>query len=379
MNSRIASIAKPVFLLMSAGLLTHCAPAGSASGNSAASTAAVNNSTSAVSAAAKNMKIQMTSVASSSIKSLVLNIARVDAVVIANNQTAVVNLASNIGSVDMMSIQNGLSSTLADINLPTGVSIQQIDVVLAASGNTATSSNGTACTLTVPGSLGNILPLAFGSGLTVADSSAYSLLMAMDLRSAVTSAGNGNCLFSPTLGLSAAYKLPASAATAIASGKMAVKAVSSSQVVAVGEDILAVVMPVLIDSTGAGSIISVVSAVLEDITGTTTAGAAVSTLFGDIFGTSSKVATVASDLSVPINIATGQYLTGSGVGTMISSLVGGQSSSNTSIISTLVGDLTGKPASSSTTASSSASSSFLSTVLGALDSPLTLDILKTLI
>ncbi|HWU43617.1 MAG TPA: DUF4382 domain-containing protein [Bdellovibrio sp.] len=357
------NFAAALALLGMTTLMANCAPKTGATNST--ETPSQTSQSAGSSASGKNMKLSVTSVSNPNLQNLFLNISRVDMLLSNGSQNALVNVANNLGTVDLQSLQNGLTSQLANITLPTGFNLQQINLVLGQTGNTAVDKNGNQCQLQIPGSLGNILPLSFGQGLNISNNSFFSLLMGIDSQSAITSLGNGSCAFNPTTGLASAYKFDLSGLL----GSLTGGTLTNGSVAGLSNpmDILATIFPQLgqtsTSTTGATSGLSgLLGSLLGGMTGGSSSSSAGS-LLGALTGLTGATGTTASNnpasmittllsgllsnggianpngalsngqVSLPIDLSTGNFATGSGVGSLISALLQNQVQNNTSTTS----------------------------------------------
>lgn len=364
------NLLKKLSLVASIGLLANCSPR-NFSAVSSGTNPATTQSSSAVptSSESKNMKISLTSVSNPSLKSLVVQVARVDLLVSKDNQSALVNIAQNLGSIDLANLQNGLSQVLADIQLPAGVNVQQINLVLGALGNIATDINGNSCLLQLPSSLGNVLPLALGNSLNISGNSAFSLLMGIDT-SSVSSSSNGTCSFNPTVGLASAFKFDLSSVLNDLTGN------SSSNPLAGltnAQDILGTLIPQLTQVNSTSSLGSFLGSLLGSFF--STAASPYTSIISALLGTggisNSSQNLTSSLLSLPIDLLTGQFATGSGVSSFLQTLLGQQGSNNQTLLGSILSALI--PGLSHPTTAANGTATF-----GSQASPLTLSQLTSL-
>lgn len=341
MLNRKNQLKAALVLLGATTMLANCAPKNGAvtsTDSSSQSSQSTGSGTTATMPQTQNMKVSVTSVSNPNLQNLFLNISRVDMLLSKDGQTALVNVAKNLGVVDLQSLKNGLTSQLAGITLPQGFNLQQINLVLGQTGNTAVAQNGSQCQLQIPGGLGNILPLTLGQGLNISNNSFFNLLMGIDTSSAVTSLGNGTCAFNPILGLASAYKFDlGSVLGAVTNGSLNLSN---------PKDILASLFPQLAQAqqgsaSGGSGLGGLIGSIIGGLTGgsqsgssgTSTAGSLISGILSGLLsngGISNSLGSLTNgQVSLPIDLSSGNFATGSGVASLISALLQQQVQNNT--------------------------------------------------
>ncbi len=116
----------------------------------------------------------------------------------AGTKRAEVKIADNVGVVDLLSLQDGIMMGMADKNLPVGLKVNQIRLVLEEFGNSIEYSNGETCDLQIPSQSKTGLKIV-NPEFTVEEGKSYSLVVDFDAKKSIVHQGNGGCLLKPVL------------------------------------------------------------------------------------------------------------------------------------------------------------------------------------
>ncbi|MFP5519655.1 MAG: DUF4382 domain-containing protein [Bdellovibrionia bacterium] len=107
-------------------------------------------------------------------------------------------LGTQLGSIDLFSLAQGMELELAQFNLPAGASIKHIRMILNESGHWLELKDGSTCELQTPSAQQSGLKINNLSPHQLAAGKNYALNLALDTKNIVFT-GNGGCLLKPVL------------------------------------------------------------------------------------------------------------------------------------------------------------------------------------
>ncbi len=114
------------------------------------------------------------------------------------NKRAEVKIAQQVGIVDLLTLQDGLMMGMADLNLPVGLKVNQVRLVLEDFGNSIEYINGDTCELQTPSQQNTGLKIV-NPEFTIEEGKSYSLVVDFDAKKSIVHQGNGGCLLKPVL------------------------------------------------------------------------------------------------------------------------------------------------------------------------------------
>lgn len=117
-------------------------------------------------------------------------------------------LANGLGMVNLLDLQNGVILPLADVNMPEGVEISQIRLVLNGDNNHVIRKNDQRCDLQTPSGQQSGIKILIKNPIVIESGYRYSMIVDFDAAKSVVIRGNGSCLLKPVLKLSAATRQP---------------------------------------------------------------------------------------------------------------------------------------------------------------------------
>ncbi|MBC96960.1 MAG: hypothetical protein CME63_04380 [Halobacteriovoraceae bacterium] len=109
-----------------------------------------------------------------------------------------VKIAEGLGQVDLLKLQNGIMLPISDLNLPEGIKVSQIRLVLEDFGNYLLYENDTTCDLKTPSQQKTGLKMV-NPEFSIRKGYSYSLVVDFDAQKSVVLQGNGDCLLKPVL------------------------------------------------------------------------------------------------------------------------------------------------------------------------------------
>jgi hypothetical protein len=146
-----------------------------------------------------NFKVSLTDAPNKELSKVYVNIKEVLLKVGGSgSKRAEVKIAQNIGIVDLLTLQNGVMMEMADVNLPIGLKVNQIRLVLEDFGNSIEYANGSTCDLQTPSQQKTGLKL-ISPEFSIEEGKGYSLVVDFDAKKSIVHQGNGGCLLKPVL------------------------------------------------------------------------------------------------------------------------------------------------------------------------------------
>ncbi|MCB0369314.1 MAG: DUF4382 domain-containing protein [Bdellovibrionales bacterium] len=158
------------------------------------------------SAKPSNFRVSLTDAPSQELKSVFVNVASAEIWISKAGKEARVQIAKDLGMVDLLTLRNGVLLPLQDINLPEGVTVSQIRLVLA-DGNYAVKADDSQCALQTPSAQQSGVKIFLSNPVTIQGSQSYSLVIDFDAAKSVVVKGNGGCLLKPVLKLASFTKV----------------------------------------------------------------------------------------------------------------------------------------------------------------------------
>ncbi len=116
-------------------------------------------------------------------------------------------VAEGLGAVDLLKLQNGVTLPMANVQLPAGVVITQIRLILNPTGNYLINASEQSCQLRTPSAQQTGVKLLIHGGVPVENGFNYTLVADFDAKKSVVQLGNGGCLLKPVIKLKSATKV----------------------------------------------------------------------------------------------------------------------------------------------------------------------------
>ena len=145
-----------------------------------------------------NFKLHLIDAPADEVKEVHVNVSQIEVWFKLNNQEGRLVLAKNLGDVDLLKLQNGTSLGLADIDLPSGIELNAIRLLLNRDNNYIITADGTRTELQTPSAQqsGIKIPL---HGVKLDGKFDYELTVDFDAKKSLVFQGNGDCLLKPVL------------------------------------------------------------------------------------------------------------------------------------------------------------------------------------
>ncbi|MFS4457577.1 DUF4382 domain-containing protein [Bdellovibrio sp. HCB2-146] len=154
------------------------------------------------------VSFKLTDAPNKDLKSVIVNIDHMEVVVAGRGKAGRLILSKNLGAVDLLTLQNGVTLPLQDVIAPDGLQIQQIRLVLKQDGHYAVKGDDSTCELKTPSAQKTGVKIILTNKVQFEAGHQYDIVVDFDALKSVVIQGNGGCLLKPVLKLKSAYKKP---------------------------------------------------------------------------------------------------------------------------------------------------------------------------
>lgn len=154
------------------------------------------------------VSFKLTDAPNKSLKSVFVNIDHMEVLVAGKGKSGRLILSKDLGMVDLLTLQNGVTMGLQDVVAPQGISIQQIRLVLKSEGHYAVKADDSICQLKTPSAEKTGVKIILTNKIEFEAGHEYSIVVDFDALKSVVIQGNGDCLLKPVLKLKSALKKP---------------------------------------------------------------------------------------------------------------------------------------------------------------------------
>ncbi len=154
------------------------------------------------------VSFNLTDAPNKDLKSVVVDIDHMEVVVAGAGKAGRLILAQGLGPVDLLTLQNGVTLPLQDVEAPAGIRIQQIRLVLKPSGHYAVKGDDSICELKTPSAQKTGVKIILTNKVQFEAGHHYNIVVDFDALKSVVVQGNGGCLLKPVLKLKSAFKTP---------------------------------------------------------------------------------------------------------------------------------------------------------------------------
>ncbi len=148
-----------------------------------------------------NLRISLTDAPSRDLKSVFVNVDHAELFVKKGSNQGRLIVSQNMGLVDLMTLRNGVLLPMQDLNLPTGMEITAIRLVLKGTDNHAIKSDDSRCEMATPSGQQSGIKIHLSQPFMLETGFIYSMVMDFDAAKSVVVQGNGTCLLKPVLKL----------------------------------------------------------------------------------------------------------------------------------------------------------------------------------
>lgn len=196
------NLVRKISILSAVSVVMACNPQGSQLGLSNQSSLQVDSQKEAL------VSFKLTDAPNEVLKSVFVNIDHMEVVVAGSGKAGRLTLAQDLGMVDLLQLQNGVTLPLKDVVAPAGLQIQQIRLVLKKDGHYIVKSDDSICELKTPSAQKTGVKIILTNKVQFEAGHQYSIVVDFDAKKSVVLQGNGGCLLKPVLKLKSAYKSP---------------------------------------------------------------------------------------------------------------------------------------------------------------------------
>jgi hypothetical protein len=154
-----------------------------------------------------NFRLNLTDAPNDALKSVYVNVKYAELRLSGGGKEARLIVAKNLGQVDLLKLQDGVTLPMADLNLPEAVTVTQIRLVLAAENNYLIKSDESRCDLRTPSEQQTGIKFLIHDGVTIEKGYSYSIVADFDAKKSIVLMGNGGCLLKPVLKLKSASRI----------------------------------------------------------------------------------------------------------------------------------------------------------------------------
>lgn len=155
----------------------------------------------------KNFRVSLTDAPNDQLSSVIVNIKSAQLRVSKGGREAWINLSQNLGPVDLLTLQNGVTLPLADLILAHDIEVSQFRLVLENEGNYIIKSDGSRCDLKTPSAEKTGIKFIVNQPVKVESGFNYALVADFDSHKSIVLTGNGGCLLKPVLKLKSLDRL----------------------------------------------------------------------------------------------------------------------------------------------------------------------------
>jgi hypothetical protein len=153
-----------------------------------------------------NFKLTLTESDFNESRSVVVSVRHVEVRLKKGAQEVRVITARGLGPVDLLKLQNDAALSLAEFEVPDGVTVRQARVVLEGQGHYLMRKNGSVCELPAPGGQQAGIRISIPDSVTIEKGFGYELGIDLDLRRSVAFSGAAGCEFNPVIRLHSAER-----------------------------------------------------------------------------------------------------------------------------------------------------------------------------
>jgi hypothetical protein len=206
-----------VSLLLASLMAISCSKSGGGSNSGISSSPATGSNSNVVSSTSPltaaglvpNFRLSLTDAPNGSYNAIKVNIDRVEVLLTDGKKTALVPLTQGSGVVDLLGLQNGVTSCMGDLQVPKGVRITEVHVKLAKGKHEAVRSDGRKCKLPVScGSDDDTFNIVLDSPIEFDGDHHANLVVDFDAKQSMSGKDDrdGFCNFEPVLTVKSAGK-----------------------------------------------------------------------------------------------------------------------------------------------------------------------------
>lgn len=156
-----------------------------------------------------NLKFFLTDKPLNNVSEVNVNIDHMELLLERGGKQARINIAQNLGTINLLNFRNGILLGVSDINIPEDVSVKQIRMVLNETGHEVVYTDESKCALKTPSAQKSGVKILLKNPVTFESGKAYAMVIDFDAEKSVVQKGNGECNLKPVLKLVSATSVPA--------------------------------------------------------------------------------------------------------------------------------------------------------------------------
>lgn len=190
------------------GNLNHSYNGTNSNGNNGFPSENVSNSISQLAQSkSARLDLSLTDAPNKNLSSVVVDVDHMEVLLSKSGKGGRLVVNQGLGPIDLLKLQNGITLALSQIQIPEGVQIQQLRLILKESGHFAVKSNGDICSLKTPSAQKTGLKIILTNQFTFESGAIYKVLIDFDALKSVVVKGNGDCLLKPVIKIKTASKI----------------------------------------------------------------------------------------------------------------------------------------------------------------------------
>lgn len=185
-----------VLLVLSFPVLTGCGSSGSSESEGTDQVTKISEDSQSA-----TLKLSLTDAPHQQLSAVFVNIKHIEVLLEGQGKKGRLVVAEGLGLVDLLTLQNGITMPLGEVQIPEGVKAHQLRLVLEDQGHFAIKQGDEMCNLATPSGKQSGVKIKLSSAIEFQAGNTYSLLIDFDAHKSVVVKGNGGCLLKPVLKL----------------------------------------------------------------------------------------------------------------------------------------------------------------------------------
>lgn len=148
-----------------------------------------------------NLRVSLTDAPNHELKEVHVNVAHAELWLEKDGKEGRLIFAEGLGDVDLLTLQNGVMLPLMDIDMPVGVKVKEIRLVLNGDNNYSVKADDSVCAMQTPSGQQSGIKIKLKEAVEFESGHNYSMVIDFDAKKSVVIKGNGECLLKPVLKL----------------------------------------------------------------------------------------------------------------------------------------------------------------------------------
>ncbi len=154
-----------------------------------------------------NFRLSLTDAPNDNLTAVMVRVKYAELRVAGAGKEARIRAAENLGPINLLDLQNGVTLPMADLQFPAGIQVTQIRLVLEETGNYIVRTDESRCDLQTPSAQRTGVKILIHQGLAIDQGYNYSVVVDFDAKKSIVQQGNGGCLLKPVLKLKSASRV----------------------------------------------------------------------------------------------------------------------------------------------------------------------------